>query len=575
MATFQITSMRQEVQTVDEGVHLAAGVSYWLTSDYRLNEEHPPLAKLLAALPVVLAKPNINFSSSAWQTRDQWQFAREFLYQSRNDADQLLFLGRLPMVFLALLLGLFIFLWAKRLGGDLAGFLALAWYALDPNFLAHGRYITTDVAVTLGFTASLYFLFSWLKNWRWQNALVFGLIFGITQVTKFSAVFLWIIILLIGVIWFWHQVSRNLLTIKKALVKIFQVLGIAFVGTFICVTLVYSGQIKSGKNDPWVQELYRERAILVNSPELSQKASLVQKLIKISDEKTFTGKAINYIVKDLPILNWSYFKGLAIVVNHDYWGHLAYLNGQYSEFGWWWYFPLAFLVKTPLATLVLFVVALIAFLWSWREKSNSKGHANFWILGLASIMYFLWSLTSHINLGQRHIFPIYPAIFVFLGIFLSVVVKNRNQVFKILIFAIAVLYLLTSLLAFPAYTAYFSELIGGEKNGHKYLVDSNVDWGQDLKRLRSYLIKNQIPFVCMSYFGQASLVYYGIDYRYLPTSQDPHDPNQVNCLVAISLTSYLSEDGAYWWLKKYQPDVRIGGSIYLYDFRNGRTPRIK
>ena len=94
-----------------------------------------------------------------------------------------------------------------------------------------------------------------------------------------------------------------------------------------------------------------------------------------------------------------------------------------------------------------------------------------------------------------------------------------------------------------------------------------------MKRLKSFLVAENIPYVCMSYFGQANLTTYGIDYRYLQTQDDPHAPADVNCVVAISVTSLLSQDGAYWWLRAYEPDARIGGTIYLYDFRNGRTPQ--
>ncbi|MFA6587767.1 MAG: phospholipid carrier-dependent glycosyltransferase [Patescibacteria group bacterium] len=570
MAILQITSIRQEVQTIDEGAHLAAGVSYWLKRDFRLNEEHPPLIKLLAALPVVLTQPKVSFDTTAWNESNQWQFAREFFYQNGNNADKLFFLGRLPMIALSLLLGLFIYFWANKLANPLAGLLALAWYIFDPNFLAHGRYITTDVPVALGVIASLYFIVKYLENSNWRNAVYFSAIFGLTQVTKFSAVFLWLLIIIIPIIWF---VKRNY-TSKKILGKTWRIFYLAIIGTIISITLVYAGQIKQGKNDPWINSLYAEREQIVNQQGGSNE-SLVQKLIKLSDGKTKIGKITNYVVKELPVPGWSYFKGLALVINHDYWGHLAYLDGQYSNFGWWYYFPAAFLVKTPFATLIIFLLSLIALSISIKNLDSKKFQQILWIPLVSALLYFLWSLTSHINLGLRHIYPVYPPIFILVGIFIASVLKFSNKILKITALLIFIFYTTTSFLAYPNYTAYFSELIGGSNNGPNYLVDSNIDWGQDLKKLKNFLTENNIPYVCMSYFGQAEMSFYNLDFRYIPNKNDPHEPNDVNCVIAISVTSLLSEDGAYWWLKKYEPDARIGGSIYVYDFRNSRSPSTK
>jgi hypothetical protein len=247
---------------------------------------------------------------------------------------------------------------------------------------------------------------------------------------------------------------------------------------------------------------------------------------------------------------------------------------HYTNYGWWWYFPLAFAVKTPFATIILLLAAILGAIQAWTKAKYRNRNSGLWVLGVTGVLYMLWSMTSHINLGLRHIFPVYPAVFVALGCFLAAVMTQNKKNLKIIAICFMVLYATTSLLTYPYYTSYFSEAIGGTVNGPRYLVDSNIDWGQDVKTLKTLMQKNNIPYVCLSYFGQANLEYYGIDFRYLPTKIDPHDPSDVNCVVAISVTSLLSEDGAYWWLRKYQPDVRLGGSIYVYDLRDGRSPVI-
>ncbi len=568
MATLQITSMREEVQTVDEGVHLASGVSYWVTRDFRLNEEHPPLIKLLAAVPVLLARPTIPLDAPSWQEGNQWAFARDFLYHSGNNADQLLFLGRLAMVALGAGLGLMLYLWGRKLAGDVGGLFTLGWYALDPNFLAHGRYITTDVGVTLGYAATLYLLVRLFENWTRKRLLIFALVFGLAQMAKFSAAFLLIIAVCATFIFFVRQ-SRNF---RVGLRKSATILLVSIVGTIVTAMVCYFGQVRTGNDDPWVAALLAERERVVTQDRIEQQPSAVQRVIRLTDPTTRLGRTVQTLVLHTPVPAWSYLKGFALVVNHEYWGHLAYLNGMYSNFGWWWYFPFALFVKLPAATLVMSLLAFAGFLYARLVKQQKFATGYSLIMG-AAIAYLFWSMSSSLNLGIRHIFPVYAAFFVGIGTFLTNAFSHTKRFLRIVLGGIVLIYILTSALAYPAYTSYFSEFAGGSSQGSRYLVDSNIDWGQDLKRLAHYLRERNIPFVCMSYFGQADLTYYGIDYRYLPTAADPHSPADVNCVVAISITSQLSQDGAYWWLNAYEPDARIGGSINVFDFRDGRAPR--
>ncbi len=567
MATLQITSMREEVQTVDEGVHLAAGVSYWKTRDFRLNEEHPPLIKLLAALPVVLSSPEVPINSPAWNEGNQWAFAREFLYHSGNDADHVLFLGRLVMVALSAGLGLMVYLWGRKLAGDAGGLFALGWFALDPNFLAHGRYVTTDVGVTLAYLATLYVLARLLERWSWQTLATFGVVFGLAQMTKYSAAFLLLIAIAATGATVWRRSGNFRTALKRAGV----VAAVAVGGTVLAAFTCYFGQVKAGGSDPWVQALVAERERVTADARVADQPPAVQRIIKATDPATGLGRAVRSFLLDTPIPAFSYLKGFALVINHEYWGHLAYLNGMYSNFGWWWYFPFALLVKLPAATLTITVISIAALIRT-RVVQGQRFSTAAHLVGWSALAYMLWSMSSSLNLGIRHIFPAYVVLFIVAGALYASTFARASRSFQVLMGTIGAAYILTSWLAYPTYTSYFSEFAGGTPRGSRYLVDSNVDWGQDLKRLRTYMAERNISHVCMSYFGQADLVYYGVDYRYLPTRTDPHEPMDVNCVVAISITSQLSRDGAYWWLNDYEPDARIGGSINVFDFRNGRAP---
>ena len=191
-----------------------------------------------------------------------------------------------------------------------------------------------------------------------------------------------------------------------------------------------------------------------------------------------------------------------------------------------------------------------------------------WIfLVIPPLFYFLLSLLSNLNLGLRHILIIYPFIFVITGLILKNGITSKKTVIKVSSIIILTFYIISSLLIYPHYLAYFNEIAGGPDNGPKILTDSNIDWGQDVKKLKKYLVKNSIEFVCMSYFGQANLEYYNIDYRYLPDNNNYTGTDFIDCVVAISITSLWSKEGDFSWLREFKPDEKIGYSIYIYDLR--------
>ena len=167
--------------TADEPVHLAAGYSYWQTRDFRLNPEHPPLAKLLAALPLLLLHPSFDTSQQDWTTASEYAFGFRFLYT--NDADQLLFWGRVPMILLAAMGAAVTFLWANDLFGRAAGLVAVSLYAFSPNLLGHGMLVTTDVPLAAFTVLTLYLFWKGRDGWA-------GLALGCAMATKFSGAFL-------------------------------------------------------------------------------------------------------------------------------------------------------------------------------------------------------------------------------------------------------------------------------------------------------------------------------------------------------------------------------------------------
>ena len=160
------TSFLGDSVTMDELAHIPAGYSYLTQRNFRINPEHPPLIKDLAALPLLFLNINFPKDSSAWigGVNEQWSFGWEFLYNSGNNPDQILFWARLPMVFFLIFLGWFIFRWIKKEFGNEVSLLVLTIFSFSPEFLAHGRLVTTDVGATFGVVISTYFWLIFLKN---------------------------------------------------------------------------------------------------------------------------------------------------------------------------------------------------------------------------------------------------------------------------------------------------------------------------------------------------------------------------------------------------------------------------
>jgi predicted membrane-bound dolichyl-phosphate-mannose-protein mannosyltransferase len=179
--------------TTDEVAHLPAGYTYWLTRDFRLNPEHPPLAKLIASAPLLALKPKLDLSWPEWQNPQEYIFGYGFLYT--NNADRLLFWARLPMTLLATLGGLIVFLWARDMFGNASGLFALGLYAFSPNLLAHGMLVTTDVPVAVFMTLALYLYWKFGEQPSMWHSIGIGLATGAAMATKFSGAILPILLI--------------------------------------------------------------------------------------------------------------------------------------------------------------------------------------------------------------------------------------------------------------------------------------------------------------------------------------------------------------------------------------------
>jgi hypothetical protein len=518
------TTARQESQTWDEAMHLAAGFAYWERADFTLNPQHPPLHKLLAALPLRFAAVDLPPRGAL----DEIAYGRTFLFENRTPWRRMLALGRAASMLLALGLTVAAAWWTRRRFGALAALLAATLIASDPNLLAHGRYVTTDLALAFWFFLACALWLDYAESGSRRRLLLAGVCLGGALATKFSAVILLPLLPLL------YWTAGPLQSGTRRWLRACAIL------TATAALVVWTSYL------PWRRPPER--------PRLNH--------IALSD--TPAGRALRWAGRALRIRAHPYWVGLDRVAERNRAGHPSYLLGRVSEHGDWRYFPVAFLVKTPVAVLALLLAALIGV---WRTRRNRVQTS----LLAAGILFFLFCASSRINLGFRHLLPLLPVLYVWLASVVAALVRSRVAV---ALLAVALAGHVGEIARIhPYYLAFFNAAAGGAEAGPKYLLDSNIDWGQDLDRLMKFLEASGVRKVYLSYFGSASWAEYPVEILPPPATWETWKTESVRDVVAVSVTplyGLYTPRAEFQWLRTKPPTHRIGYSIYIWDFRDGR-----
>ena len=255
----QIVSALSESATIDEPTHLAAGVSYWRTGDFRLNPEHPALVKLLVSLPAVLAGAQLPTNDPSWEAADDFRFGSVFLYSNSLKPETLLFLGRLPIILLSVAFGLCLFVWTKRRFDSLAGLAVTAGYVFDPSVQAHGHLVTTDLAAALAFFGVIVVLDWYLKTPTIKRGWMLAIVFAVAQLVKFSLIVLWLIVPLVFLLRWWYDRKRQA-PARWSAKKLFGLIGQLVLTTLVLSFISYGGELKKPIDDPNIATLYQKRA---------------------------------------------------------------------------------------------------------------------------------------------------------------------------------------------------------------------------------------------------------------------------------------------------------------------------
>lgn len=516
MGLLMFASVLNDAPTADEPPHILSGYAALKFGDDYIDPEHPLLAKALASTPLLFqdlkfdkSDPGYVEQAEALNIGSMFAASRRFLDYQGNNPDAILFSTRIPMILLTASFGIVIFLFTRKLFGNLAAVIATGLYATEPLILAHGPLVNTDVPGASFILLSIFALYLYFERQSTKRLIFLILSVSVALLAKYSTFVIFPFILLLMAVFYLRQTKRAWTHI---LYMITGVLG--------CITIFY-GLLS-----------FREQGLL--------------------------GFSLYQYVKGLIIVQYE--------LSHD--TRFSYLLGESYYGSRLYYFPIMLLAKTQLILVAGSFISLVLI-----ALKKIRLSASIVLLLFIPAMFFGSALITKFNIGVRHILPIYPFMIILTAAAIAILVRMSVSRFSgrlgIIIAGLLLLFIFGSRIwsvasTFPGYLSYYNIAFGGTENGWKVADDSNYDWGQDVKRLADYVEKNQISSIAFdNYTGDYSAKYYKIP----TTSISPKDKTYKGYLALSASVITFHEnrkDNYSWVVDKYQPVARAGYSIFIY-----------
>ncbi len=484
--------VHRESLTFDEGDHSFSGYMMWKTGDYGLNPEHPPLVKLLAAIPTI--------GKNLWTPPLQGRFfkieaysdGRDWLARNNGGGRSLVFEMRMMTSILAIGLSLVIFFATREFFGAVAALFALVIASFDPNLLAHSALVTTDMGVTCFFLASIYAFYRYVKKPGWLRLSLAALAAGLLISSKHSGVLL-APILLVLILWEIATTSRSL-RLRTAL----RLAGaFAFIVAGSCVVL-------------WAFFSFRYAA---RPPGLELHPSLAAYTAGLShfDRSVILAFAHWHLLPESELMGLADVKIMAQ-------GYPTFILGHVYAHGVWWYFPVAVLIKTTLGLLALLALSAFAIVTGRLRWTREVAY-----LVLPATVYFTIAMAAGMDIGARHILPVYALAAMLAGGAIMALCRRNGRWIPAWTWACSLLvvaHIASAISVFPNYIAYANRASGGPGNVHNLLSDANVDWAQQLYQVKAWQNRHPTPSCWFAYFAHPEIdpAVYGIHCRMLPTA---------------------------------------------------------
>ena len=553
-AAQMVNAVWNQSLTWDEDDHIFAGYMSWKTADFGFNPEHPPLIKAVATLPLLPLDLRLPPLQPGFFKNATYIEGRELLFRNgpQYPVDTLVFRVRMAAMSFALLLAVLVFFAAREMFGDEAGLLALLLLVFEPNIVAHGAYVTTDTGVACFLLAAVYAFYRYVSAPSGMRLIIAGVAAGLALASKHSAILLLPILILLaaGTValrggWRYSEESRGAIAVKLILA----VAGISLIAIGVlwaCYGFRYNARPEGLALNPTLAEYTKPLSPL-------------------------EARGILWFAQ-WHLLPESYLYGLTDVRSMAN-GMPAYIFGKDYAHGVWYYFPAVFVIKSTLGFLGLFALSLYAL----AARKAGRG-LEILFLTVPPAFYFAIAMGSSLNIGARHILPVY----VFLCVLLAgaaVGLMRTGRAWRYVIAALVIGHVASALWVYPNSIAYANELWGGPSETHRYLSDSNTDWGQQLLAVKKYVDAHGIKQCWFAYFVQPAVQFedYGIPCKPLPTPDTgffdvAYDvPRHIEGPVFISagtLTGFeLGSDvlNPYREFEKLQPVANIQDGVLVFE----------
>jgi 4-amino-4-deoxy-L-arabinose transferase-like glycosyltransferase len=546
MAVLAGGAARRESVTIDEVAHIGAGVSYLQKLDMRMNQEHPPLAKVLAAIPLVVRGVHADYSQVSWpfsvklfnQMLGEWVFGH-WLIARWNDPVATVFWARLPMLGLTLVLGIVIFAYGSRLGDPWGGLLCLCAYATMPTMLAFGPLVLTDMAITLFAVLTLWAFASMWRSPSHGTVLRFGLALSGALLSKFSAGLLFFCFAAFILSLRWRPAPEQP-TDKAELRRWRRIRWWSLTkGIVVAALAVYAVYFVLSWNEP-------------------------------TDSLYFLGhNAAALVLRRLLMPPWIYLRGLTLFALTA--KPPAFILGHTYPHGVWFYFPVLFLLKSPLAFLLLLLLALIVSLVAKLRRVQltvvPKGLELHWRAVWVSLAVFTGAcILSRMQFSIRH-FSVPSALLVLLLAPLPSTLQSLRRAgwraaraVVWLTVALALASVVTAVRAYPYYLPFLNSLSAG-RPGYALVSDSNLDWNQALPEVEIFVQQHGLQRVLVDEYGFSEPAVY-VPEAQLWNCQQPA-PEDGGQWAAVS-ANMIEDSHNCLWLLRFPHQPLAGGSMYAF-----------
>lgn len=510
-------SIQDKSPTFDEPYEIAIGFDAWIHGSQRWDFTHPSLVRRLASAPLLLLDVFL-----PGDVTNQGDLAYRFIYENRVPPETIFQSSHLIMLISAVLLGAGVYLWGRELFGRAAGLLSVALMALDPNITANASIAKADVLFAAAFLWTVYLWWRFSQRSSRGRAAAAGIALGLALSIQYSGV------ILLPVMLFLYLMTREGLRLPSLLGAI----GLAALAVFIVQGMEF-----------------------ISVAEFAEEQASLQGLPSGGPPPVSAGQKLPYL---------RYLYGLWTLTQRAAEGRPVFLMGVVYPRGTILYLPTAFLLKTPAPVLIAVGLATVGA----AERKGGLSRRSVLFLVVPAVAYAVAIVLAGSAAGYRYLLPLLPFIYIWLG---QLVWLLRGRAWRIFLGALVTWMLVENAAAYPNYLTYNNLIAGGPPAVHRYLVDSDSDWGQELPALERFQRENQTGPIDLSYFGTADPGYFGIEYRCLPGY------GRIGCPTAsMPKTGWIAVSATclkglcrvppdfYSGLVPEQADAVLGNSIFVF-----------